>query len=97
MKTFKFTYEDIEYVGDSGDWPNKTTIKAKHEFDDAITWVPVLYQFVKFLESTGYVDVVQKIQVEDRFGFHADCGFETFGKKEDDIEEDFDDIEEEQS
>lgn len=97
MKTFKFTYEDIEYVGDSGDWPNKTTIKVKHEFDDAGTWVPVLYQFAKFLESTGYVGVVQKIQVEDTFGFHADCGFETFGKKEDDIEEDFDDTEEEQS
>lgn len=97
MKTFKFTYEDIEYVGDSGDWPNKTTIKVRHEFDDAGTWVPVLYQFAKFLESTGYVGVVQKIQVEDTFGFHADCGFETFGKKEDEIEEDFDDAEEEQS
>jgi hypothetical protein len=97
MKTFKFTYEDIEYVGDSGDWPNKTTIKVRHEFDDAGTWVPVLYQFAKFLESTGYVGVVQKIQVEDTFGFHADCGFETFGKKEDEIEEDFDDTEEEQS
>jgi hypothetical protein len=93
MKTFKFTYEDIEYVGDSGDWPNKTTIKVKHEFDDAGTWVPVLYQFAKFLESTGYVGVVQKIQVEDTFGFHADCGFKTFGNKEDEIEEDFDDTE----
>ena len=97
MKTFKFTYEDIEYVGDSGDWPNKTTIKVKHEFDDTCTWVPVLYQFAKFLESTGYVGVIKKIQVEDAFGFHADCGFETFGKKEDEIEEDFDDEEEEQS
>ena len=93
MKTFKFTYEDIEYVGDSGSWPNTTTIKVKHEFDDACTWVPVLYQFAKFLESTGYVDVVQKIQVEDRFGFHADCGFKTFGEPE----EEFDDTEEEQS
>lgn len=93
MKTFKFTYEDIEYIGDSGSWPNTTTIKAKHEFDDTITWVPVLYQFAKFLESTGYVDVVQKIQVEDRFGFHADCGFKTFGEQE----EEFDDTEEEQS
>jgi hypothetical protein len=53
----------------------------------------VLYQFAKFLESTGYVDVVQKIQVEDRFGFHADCGFKTFGEQE----EEFDDTEEEQS
>ena len=96
MKTFKFTYEDIEYTGDSGNWPNKTTVKAEHEFDDVCTWVPVLYQFAKFLESTGYVGVIQKIQVEDNFGFHADCGFETFDKEED-TDEDFDDEEEEQS
>lgn len=93
MKTFKFSYEDIEYIGDSGNWPNKTTVKAKHEFDDACTWVPVLYQFAKFLESTGYVNVSQKIKVEDNFGFHADSGFETFGKEED-TDEGFDDEEE---
>jgi hypothetical protein len=90
MKTFKFSYEDIEYVGDSGNWPNKTTIKAEHEFDDTCTWVPVLYQFAKFLESTGYVNVAKKIKVEDNFGFHADSGFETF----DEPEEDFDNTEE---
>jgi hypothetical protein len=97
MKTFKFTYEDIEYVGDSGNWPDQTTIKAKHEFDDTITWVPVLYQFAKFLESTGYIGVVQKIKVEDKYGMNADCGFETFGRQEEEIEYDFDDTEEEQS
>jgi hypothetical protein len=96
MKTFKFTYEDIEYVGDSGNWPDQTTIKAKHEFDDTITWVPVLYQFAKFLESTGYIGVVQKIKVEDKYGMNADCGFETFGREEE-VEYDFDDTEEEQS
>jgi hypothetical protein len=97
MKTFKFTYEDIEYVGDSGNWPDQTTIKAKHEFDDTITWVPVLYQFAKFLESTGYIGVVQKIKVEDKYGMNADCGFETFGRQEEEVEYDFDDTEEEQS
>jgi hypothetical protein len=97
MKTFKFTYEDIEYDGDSGNWPDQTTIKAKHEFDDTITWVPVLYQFAKFLESTGYIGVVQKIKVEDKYGMNADCGFETFGRQEEEVEYDFDDTEEEQS
>jgi hypothetical protein len=96
MKTFKFTYEDTEY-NDTSLWPAKSKLKAEHQFQDDTTWMTVLYQFAKFLESTGYVGVVQKIQVEDTFGFHADCGFETFGKKEDDIEEDFDDTEEEQS
>ena len=82
MKTFKFTYEDIEYEYRSGSWPQSSVIKAKHRFDDDITWVPVLYQFAKLLESTGYAGVVEKVKVEDKYGFHADSGFETYGYKE---------------
>ena len=85
MKTFKFFYEDIEYVGDNDNWPHTTTIKTTHEFDDTTTWVPVLYQFAKFLESTGYVGVIDKIQVQDNYGMNIDCGFETFTTEEDDI------------
>ena len=64
-----------------------------HEFQDETTWMTVLYQFAKFLEGTGYVGVVDKIKVEDKYGMHRDCGFETFGEEED-TDEDFDDEEE---
>jgi hypothetical protein len=95
VKTFKFTYEDIEYEYQSGSWPQSSVIKAKHRFDDDITWVPVLYQFAKFLESTGYAGVVEKVKVEDKYGFHADSGFETYGYKEEenDIKVGLDDAE----
>jgi hypothetical protein len=26
--------------------------------------------------------VVEKVKVEDKYGFHADCGFDTYGNKE---------------
>ncbi len=55
----------------------------------------MLYQFAKFLESTGYAGVVEKVKVEDKYGFHADSGFETYGYKEEenDIKVGLDDAE----
>jgi len=57
VKTFKFTYEDIEYEYQSGSWPQSSVIKAKHKFDDDITWVPVLYQFGKKEEEDDEIKV----------------------------------------
>ena len=86
MKTFKFIYEDTEY-NDSSLWPSKSKLKAEHQFQDESTWMTVLYQFAKFLEGTGYVGVVDKIRVEDKYGMNYDCGFETFNDDEDEDEE----------
>ena len=85
MKTFKFIYEDTEYTGPGDNWPVQSIIEAEHLFDDEITWTNVLRQFAKFLESTGYDNVVGRIRVEDKFGIHGDCGFQTYD------DEDYDD------
>lgn len=87
MKTFKFTYEDTEY-NDTSMWPSQSTLKAAHKFQDETVWITVLYQFAKFLEGTGYVGVVEKIRVEDKYGMHRDLGFETYGEEEDEDDDD---------
>lgn len=90
MKTFKFIYGDTDYDGPSGNWPNKSVISAEHMFEDEITWPNVLRQFAKFLESTGYENVTDKIRVEDKFGFNEDCGFQTFNDENyDEFDEQF--------
>jgi hypothetical protein len=81
MKVFKFKYEDTAY-SDTEVWPVSTKTTATHQFNDCTTWVPILYQFVKFLEGTGYVGVVDKIRIEDKYGMNKDMGFETFGEQE---------------
>jgi hypothetical protein len=83
MKTFKFIYEDTEYEGDSINWPVRSTITAEHMFEDETTWPNVLRQFTKFLESTGYNQVTERIRIEDQWGMDEDSGFETYSDKED--------------
>lgn len=81
MKIFKFKYQDTDFSqGES--WPANTKTTAEHQFHDCTTWIPVLYQFAKFLEGTGYVGVVEKIRIEDKYGMHEDLGFETFNPDE---------------
>ena len=86
MKTFKFTYEDTEY-NDTSLWPAKSTLKAEHLFQDDTTWMTVLYQFIKFLEGTGYIGVIDKIKIEDKYGMNKDLGFETYGYEEEEDDE----------
>jgi hypothetical protein len=88
MKTFKFIYEDTEYTGPGDNWPVQSLIEAEHLFSDEVTWPNVLKQFAKFLESTGYDNVVGRIRVEDKYGINGDCGFETYN------DEDYDEVDE---
>ena len=83
MKTFKFIFDDVEYT-ESSSWPVRSNITAFHEFNDETSWPVVLYQFAKFLESSGYVGVTSKIQIEDKYGIHDTCGFTTYNDEDND-------------
>jgi len=91
MKVFKFKYQDTE-ISQGESWPANTKTSAEHQFHDCTTWIPILYQFAKFLEGTGYVGVVDKIRIEDKYGMNKDMGFETFGEQEE-LEFEWDDEE----
>lgn len=44
------------------------------KFSDDVTWQSILHSFAKFLESTGYVNVVEKLEIafgtlEEKMGF----------------------------
>ena len=77
MKTFKFIYEDTEYEGPSDNWPVQSLIEAEHLFHDETTWPNILRQFAKFLESTGFDNVVGRIRVSPEYPNEIDffvCG-----------------------
>ena len=76
---YRFIY-DSEAGEGFGAYPEASTVKARHYFEDGITWVPILWQFCKFLESTGYVGVCGRVVIKDPHGIEADkCLFETIG------------------
>jgi hypothetical protein len=76
---YRFAYDSSVDDSDSP-YPQATTVKVRHYFDEESTWVPILWQFAKFLESVGYVGVCEKIVIKDRLGL-LDVGgscFETY-------------------
>ena len=81
-KVFRFIYDSEYDENEPTEYPEATTIKARHYFSEGTTWPVILYQFAKFLEGTGYVGVVEKIQIADKYGVHTNCGFETFVPEE---------------
>jgi hypothetical protein len=70
-KTFKFIY-DSGYEDGMDLYPLSSVIKAAHTFDDGTRWQPILHQFCKFLESTGYVGVLEKIVIVDPYAISYD-------------------------
>jgi hypothetical protein len=63
--------------------PEATTIKARHYFEDGITWAPILWQFAKFLESVGYVGITDRVVIKDPYGIESDKHlFETIGPEQ---------------
>ena len=98
-KTFKFVYESEEEACSFDLFPKTTKLKAVHQFDENSRWVPILYQFCKFLEGTGYIGVEDRIIIKDPYGIEADFLFETTGTKEyqfDDEEDEDEDEEDEE-
>jgi hypothetical protein len=72
MKTFNFSY--VSSVNDEDDglpYPLQSHLTAAHSFADGTTWDVILYEFCKFLESSGYVGVTNKVKLDDRFGIMA--------------------------
>jgi len=79
---YRFIY-DSEFAEGFGQHPEASTVKARHYFEDGITWVPILWQFCKFLESTGYVGVCDRVVIKDPYGIEQDNHlFETIGPNE---------------
>jgi hypothetical protein len=70
-KKFKFVY-DSGYEDGMELYPMASTIKAEHVFQDGTRWQPILHQFCKFLESTGYVGVLDKVVIVDPYASHYD-------------------------
>jgi hypothetical protein len=92
---YRFIYDSERGEG-YGVCPEATTIKARHYFEDGITWVPILWQFCKFLESTGYCGVTDRVLIKDPYGMEADQGlFETLGPGEHIVKTEIDEEEEE--
>ena len=76
---YRFIYDSEKGQG-FGVCPEASTVKARHYFEDGITWVPILWQFCKFLESTGYEGVRDRVIIKDPYGMERDSNlFDTLG------------------
>jgi hypothetical protein len=92
---YRFIYDSDKSDG-HGIWPEASSLKARHYFEDGVAWVPILWQFCKFLESTGYVGVAERVLIKDPYGIEANSGmFETLGPGEYIAHKDYDEDEEE--
>lgn len=78
---YRFIY-DSEMDEGATNFPQCTQIKARHYVNSESTWVPILYQFCKFLETTGYVGVAEKVVIVDDYNFGYDDLFTTITKAE---------------
>ena len=92
---FRFIY-DSEKGNGFFVTPEASTIKARHYFEDGITWVPILWQFCRFLESIGYEGVRERVLIKDPYDIESDKGlFETLGPDEHIVKTEIDEEEEE--
>jgi hypothetical protein len=78
---YRFIY-DSEMDEGSDNFPQCTQIKARHYVDSASTWVPILFQFCKFLEATGFVGVKDKVVIVDDYNFGYNDIFTTITTEE---------------
>lgn len=63
---FKFeSSADDDFL--SSTFPNHTSITAEHEIDSCATWEVALWQFCKFLETTGFEGVRNRVIVKTCF------------------------------
>ena len=96
-KDFVFTYANSYDSDTQGCYPNSTSVKIEHEFEDETTWDVILYQMCKFLEATGYVGITEKIIIKDKFGLmrrnnlfeYTDPDFDFDDYDDEDEEEDY--------
>lgn len=93
MKVFKFGfYEDADEDTALSEYPTSSNLTAEYTFDDMSTWVPILWQCCKFLESTGYAGITEKVIIKDPFGMHDGTLFETTYDEEFDFDDEDDEL-----
>jgi hypothetical protein len=93
---FRFIYDSEKGNGFFVN-PEASTIKARHYFEDGITWVPILWQFCKFLESVGYEGVRGRVVIKDPYGMERDSHlFDTIGPDDVIVKTEVEDEEEEE-
>lgn len=67
-KNFTLSYTEYDEEPNTDEefflYPVNLNVKTSFSFDDGATWEPILYQFCKFLESTGYVGVIERVYAE---------------------------------
>lgn len=66
--SFSFCESNYEDEDDCLPYPVSSDIDARHTFSSGNTWDIILWQFCKFLESTGYCGVTDKIRIVDEYG-----------------------------
>jgi hypothetical protein len=72
--TYEFNYRVHANLEDDEEslFPERTMITAEHQFQMGHTWEQVLWQFCRFLESTGFEGVREKVLIRDD---HHRCGY----------------------
>lgn len=105
---FKFTdYDCNDTDDDYSPYPVASSIDSTFDFNTAVTWDIILWQFCKFLESTGYESVREKIRLVDNFGimtnnhlftciYEPEFDFDKAWGEQDDAEEDEEETSEEE-
>jgi hypothetical protein len=65
LKTVRFTFDYQEdATGEVDRWGTNKNVTMAFDFEQGDCWHHVLYQFAKFLEGVGYVDVVGRVRVQ---------------------------------
>jgi hypothetical protein len=79
IKSYTFLYHSSVDDNES-EFPISSRLSAEHCFEDSSTWVPILFQFCKFLEASGYVGVSNKVAIRSDHGPGGGVLFTTIGE-----------------
>jgi hypothetical protein len=78
-KVYRFIYDSEFDENEPTEYAEASTVKTRHYFSDGTTWPVVLYEFCKFLESSGYCGVMERVVIKDPYNMERGGLFETIG------------------
>jgi len=81
-KVYRFIYDSEFQEDEPTEYPEASTVKVRHYFADFTAWPKVLYEFCKFLETSGYSGVLERVVIKDPYGMESDGLFETIGPEQ---------------
>lgn len=81
-KVYRFIYDSEFQEGEPTEYPEASTVKVRHYFADFVAWPKILYEFCKFLETSGYSGVMERVVIKDPYGMESDGLFETIGPEQ---------------